>query len=85
MVAETEHDLVAEIPLVVRVHPVGVEPRLTIIVPLDVEDVRVAIGIGYVHCPFHTTTLRILSGLNFIRDRNHPEQCTKYVYFLASL
>lgn len=82
-VAETEHDLVVEIPLVVRIRPIGVEPTLTVVVALDVEDVRVAVGIGCVPGSIHTTALRPLSGLNLIRDRNRRELGTKYVYFLS--
>ena len=48
MFAETEHDLVVEIPLVVRIRPVGVEPRLAVVVPLEVEHVRVAVGVRFV-------------------------------------
>lgn len=54
-VAETEHDRVVEIPLVVRIRPIGVEPRLAVIVVLDVEHVRVAIGVGYVRGATRTT------------------------------
>jgi len=49
-VAKTEDDLVVEIPLVRRIRPIGVEPRLAVVVALDVEHVRVAIGVGCVHC-----------------------------------
>ncbi|MDO8565204.1 MAG: hypothetical protein Q7R67_01070 [bacterium] len=84
MFAETEHDLVVEIPLVVRIRPIGVEPALAIVIALEFKHVRVAVGIGYVHYPFQATAPRILSGLNFIRDRNHLEKCTKYVYFLSN-
>ena len=71
--AETEHDLVVEIPLVVRIRPIGVEPALAVVVALEFEHVRIAIGIGYVHYPFQTTTPRILLGLYIIRDCNHLE------------
>jgi len=42
-VAETEHDLVVEIPLVARVDPIRVEPPLAVVVPIDIEHVRVAV------------------------------------------
>ncbi len=47
-VAETEDDLIVEIPLIVRIRPIGVEPRLAVVVALDVEDVRIAIGVSFV-------------------------------------
>lgn len=42
------------VPLVVRILVVGVQP-LTIIVPVGVEHVRIAIGNA--HCPFQDTAL----------------------------
>ncbi len=56
-VAETEHDLVVEIPFVARIGPIRVEPPLTVVVPLDVEDVQVAIGVRPVRGTFCSTTL----------------------------
>lgn len=50
-VAETEHDLIVEIPLVVRIRPIRIEPRLMVI-PIDVEHVRVAVRIDYVRDAF---------------------------------
>ncbi|MBI2087016.1 MAG: hypothetical protein HYT69_02490 [Candidatus Zambryskibacteria bacterium] len=47
--AETKHDLVLKIPLVIRIRSVGVEPRLAVIVPVEFEHVRIAVGIGCVH------------------------------------
>jgi len=43
--AATENDLIVEIPLVVEIRPVVVQPR-TVLIALAVEDVRVAVGIG---------------------------------------
>ena len=43
---EEEH--VLGIPLVVSVAPITVEPPLAIVVPLDVEQLRIAIRVGYV-------------------------------------
>ncbi|MEK7136797.1 MAG: hypothetical protein AAB853_00785 [Patescibacteria group bacterium] len=45
--AATEDDLIVEIPLVVWIRPVVVQPR-AVLVALAVEDVRVAVGIGSV-------------------------------------
>jgi hypothetical protein len=55
-VAKTEDDLIVEIPLVVRVRPIRVEPTLTIVIVLDVEDVRVAIRVGCMRNAFYATT-----------------------------
>lgn len=58
------------IPPVVRLRPVVVEPRLTVLVPIDLEDVRVAVGIGVsvrsavcVHCGSSTLSRCIVSGI----------------------
>lgn len=45
--AETEEERVLGIPPVVRLRPVVVEPE-AVLVALDVEHVRVAVGVGYV-------------------------------------
>lgn len=47
-VAEGEDNLVLKIPVVVRIGIVAVQPALAVIVPLDVENVRVAVGVGNV-------------------------------------
>ena len=47
-VAKPKHDAIVEIPGVVWVHPIRVEPQGAIVVALDVEDVRVAIGVGII-------------------------------------
>ena len=44
--AKTEHDAIGQIPLIVGIRPVRIEPLRTVVIPLDVEDVRVAVGIG---------------------------------------
>ncbi len=55
-VAKTKHDAIVEIPLIVGIRPIRVEPPFTIVVALDVEHVRVAIGVGrYVYHIFHIT------------------------------
>jgi hypothetical protein len=45
-VAKTEDDAIVEIPGFVRVHPIRVEPPITVVVTLDVEHVRVAVRVG---------------------------------------
>lgn len=54
-VAETEHDPIVEIPAIVRVDIVGVEPTVAVVVAVDVEDVRVAIRVGIVQKAIRTT------------------------------
>ena len=80
-VAETEHDLIVEVPLVVGVDPIGVEPPRAVVVALDVEHVRVAIGVGYVRDTFCATVRRIFSGLYRIWHRNALVPRTKYLLF----
>ena len=47
-VAKHEHQLIVEIPPIVGVDPIRVEPPLAVVVPLDVKHVRVAVRVGYV-------------------------------------
>ena len=44
-VAETEHELVVKIPLVVRIRPIVVEPQ-AILVTFHIKDVRVTVGVS---------------------------------------
>ncbi len=44
-VAKSDEDLVVEIPLIVGVGIVGVQPQ-AVVVPLDVEHVRPVVGVG---------------------------------------
>ena len=74
--SETEDDLVLEIPVVAGVRPIRVQPPL-VLVPLDVEDIRVAVGIGNVYAPVCTTIPRILLELYSIRHRNDIDAYTK--------
>jgi hypothetical protein len=43
--------LVVEIPLIARIRPIVVEPK-TIVIPVDIENVRIAIGVG-LYMPRH--------------------------------
>jgi hypothetical protein len=54
-VAETEDEPVVELPLIVGIDPIRVEPRLAVVVPLNVEHVRVAVGVGYVRDTAYVT------------------------------
>ena len=52
--SETEDDPVLEIPAVVGIRPIRIQPPL-VLVPVDVEDVRVPVGVSiraYIH-PHH--------------------------------
>jgi hypothetical protein len=44
--SENEDDLIVEIPRIVRIRPVRVEPPPAVIVALQLEDVRVAVRVG---------------------------------------
>jgi len=46
-VAKPEDDAIVEIPLIVGVRPIRIEPAPAVIITLDIEHVRVAIGIGF--------------------------------------
>lgn len=83
-VAETEDQLIVEIPLVVRVDPIGVEPRLAAVAAVDAEHVRVAVGVRYVQRFIFATVLGIFPGLYSIRHRNALKLCTKYLLFFSS-
>ena len=52
-IAETEQRGIVEIPAVLRVGIVVVEPRLAVVVPIDVEHARVVVPVGYVHHAAH--------------------------------
>ncbi|MEI6490796.1 MAG: four helix bundle protein [bacterium] len=49
-VSETEHELVVRIPLIVRPRPIVVEPQ-TVAIAFELEDVRVAVGVGSCETP----------------------------------
>jgi len=44
---EDEHDHIVEIPLIIRRSIISIQPLLTIIIPIQLEDVRIAVR---VHC-----------------------------------
>ena len=49
-VSEAEHELIVRIPLVVRLRPIVVQPQ-TVIVRFEVENVRIAVGVGLCDVP----------------------------------
>ncbi len=76
-VAETEDELIVEIPLVTPLRPVVVELERTVLVAFGAEHVRIAVPVRNAHCTICATIPRILSGLNRIRYRNTRVQYTK--------
>jgi len=54
--SETKNDLVLEIPAIAGIGVVRIQPPLAIIIPLDVEDIRIAIGVGNVYASIYVTT-----------------------------
>lgn len=70
--AKTEDNPIVEVPPIVRVGIVAIEPAVTVVVTLDVEHVRVAIGVGLLciapPVPPHLENLSVIPALNIIRD-----------------
>ncbi|TAL50585.1 hypothetical protein EPN81_02420 [Patescibacteria group bacterium] len=84
-VATAEDPAVVGIPLVVRVTVVRLEPELAPVV-VDVEDVQIAIGVRtYTQVASQHTTLRVLSGLNRIRDLKSPSYLRQACSFFERL
>lgn len=71
-VSETEHERVVRIPLIIRFRPIVVQPQ-AIVVVFQLEDVRVALGVGFVRYAIHDTAHLVRAaqeiGLYFTRDR----------------
>jgi hypothetical protein len=71
-VAKTESNTIVEIPLIVRIGIVGIEPTIAIIVTLDVEHVRVTVRVGPLcivsSVPPHLKSLSTIQALYNIRD-----------------
>lgn len=77
--ATTENDLIVEIPMVVGIRPVVVQPR-TVLVALTVEDVRVTVGIGLrVLCHLYHCLPRNENRLHRICD--HKSSSTEHQVF----
>ena len=58
-----EQQPIVEIPPIVGIGPVVVEPRPAIVIAFDVERARVAVGVRYVRGAICATAHRIFSGL----------------------
>lgn len=65
-VAETEHERIARIPPVVGVRPIVVQPE-TVVIGLQVEEVRVSVGVSFVRHIVRSTAHLI----RFARKRSY--------------
>ena len=85
--AETEHELVVRIPLVVGFRPIVVQPQ-TVVVAFQLEDVRVAVRVGVVRHVIRDTVhlVRVAqkTGLYFIRDRESTDASYQVFSFLLT-
>ncbi len=75
---DDERETVVAIPPVVRLVIVRVQPG-TIVVPIRVEQFRIAVGIA--RDAICSTALRILSGLYLIRHHNALTSRAKFLHF----
>ena len=57
-IAETEHDAIVELPMIVGIRPIVVEPQLAVIVALHIEDVRVVVRVRIVRRTIRATAHR---------------------------
>jgi hypothetical protein len=84
-VSGTEHEVVVRIPPVVRLRVVRVEPR-AIVIPIEVEHVRVTVAVSYVCSAVCSTAVPIMSPwgvqLYFMRDRKSPSTAHQVFSFL---
>lgn len=60
-VAGTEDDPIVEIPLVVGFRPVVVQLQQAIVIPFDIEHVRIAVPVGNVRHAIHSTITAVRS------------------------
>lgn len=78
-----EDETILGVPVIVRLGIVAVQPP-TVVVVLDLEHVRVVVGVGDVRTSVRNTARRVLSGLNRIRHRNGLGVHTKYLHYFDS-
>jgi hypothetical protein len=84
----TKDKLVVEIPLVAGIRPIVVEPK-TIIIPVDIEDVRIVIGVGpYMprhpsHCQPNPPKCRRNSAVYYLRSKI-DQRSIPSLFFLKS-
>lgn len=79
--AETEEELVLKIPLIARLRPIVIEPQ-TILIALDLEDVRVPVGVGSAWHAIWSTAHRRTIGLYFTYDRESTSAPHQVIPFL---
>ena len=84
ILSETKDELVVWIPLVVRIRPIVIQPQ-TILIPFQLEDVRIAIGVSSVWCAIYNTASVITicedTKLYFICDIKSTSRHTKQFFF----
>ena len=85
---DEEHEAILTIPPVVSVAVVGVQPA-TLVVAIDAENVRVAVGVGLYKAPSVPLLTRehrcSIHKLYRIPHRNAIVLYTKYLHFLKCL
>jgi hypothetical protein len=68
-------------PLIVGIRPIRIEPLLAVRVPLDREDVRIAVGIGLCATPSVPPPFEYSLGCILFAIRNRRVRRTKYLHF----
>lgn len=86
-VSETEHELVDRITFVIGFRPIVVQPQ-TVVVAFQLEDVRVAVGVGVVRSVINDTVHLVRgaqkTGLYFMRDRESTDSSHQVFSFLLT-
>gem|GEM_PF-6526338 len=47
ILSEGKHELIVGIPMVLRLRPIVIQPKLVVLITLDIEHVRIAIRISF--------------------------------------
>jgi hypothetical protein len=83
-VAKTETPLIVGIPVFVRFRPIVVEPQ-TVVIVFQLEDVRIAVGVGSVRTAINATArLKMRRRCMFFVIKNQPAVRTKFFLFMDS-
>lgn len=77
--SEAKDKLIVEIPLVRGFRPIAVEP-LAVVIPIDVENIRIAIRVGFICRAIFSTARLNETGLYFMRDLQSTS-ATHQVFF----
>ncbi|OGI32467.1 MAG: hypothetical protein A2271_04510 [Candidatus Moranbacteria bacterium RIFOXYA12_FULL_35_19] len=59
ILSEAKDNLIVSIPLVVRLRPIVIQPRLAVIVAIHIEHVRIAVRVGFVCHAIYSTAYSI--------------------------